>query len=366
MKNNNRMFLSCWCFSAVFFTVNVFPATKNLYSDDTRELFYLPRSSATGGSDIVFEKSGSPQANTAVLGLDSANDLTLSYSSYYQNTFSASVLSYAGAIDRVSGFCLSLSYLYNPGIPGTDNLEIGNDGQPVYDPTRLQYSSESVILFHAGYGYKFTITPRINLGVGLGLNAQRHRLPFDLYRGYGMGFDAGAAIDFPRPGIRLALDCDNVTSNYTRWSSTYSELAYPHLRFGMGWQTDIPYIYGHLAIQYKTPDLLSNEGANAEDLSSLFGANDTVSSTDQNLNIPSDTPGVASLRSDPVTFFMSGSIGFEYRIMDIFAVRVGHSVMNAWTFGCGLSLFKKKLGLDFACLTHELAPTYQLSVTYRH
>ena len=359
-----RLFLGSMFFVVLFGDI-AFPATKNVYSDDTRELFYLPRSSATGGSDIVFEKNGSPQANTAVLGMDSTNELTLSYSSYYQNTFSASVLSYAGAIDRKSGFSLSLSYLYNPGIPGTDNLEIGNDGQPVYDPSRLQYSAESVIFFHAGYGYKFILTPRIQLGLGLGLNGQRHRLPFDMYRGYGMGFDAGLVMDFPRPGLRLALACDNVTSNYTRWSSTYSELAYPHLRFGMGWQTEIPYIYGHLAIHYKTPDMFSNEGANAVDLSSLFGAGDTISTAEQNLNIPSDTPGVASLRTDPLTFFLSGSLGFEYRIMDVFAVRVGHSIMNAWTFGCGIAVLKKKLAFDFAYLTHELAPTYQLSVTYR-
>jgi hypothetical protein len=361
----NRLFPLSIAF-IVIFVFSVYPAVKNYYSDNTRELFYLPRSSATGGSDIVFEKSGSPQANPAVLGLDSTNDLTLSYSSYYQNTFSASVLSYAGAIDRKSGFSLSLSYLYNPGIPGTDNLEIGNDGQPIYDPSRLQYSAESVILFHAGYGYKFILTPRIQIGAGLGLNAQRHRLPFDLYRGYGMGFDAGVVVDFPRPGLRLALACDNVTSNYTRWSSTYSELAYPHLRFGMGWQMEIPYIYGHIAVHYKTQDLFSNEGSNAVDLSTLFGAGDTATANQQNLNIPTDTPGVASLKTDPVAFIMSGSLGFEYRIMDVFSVRVGHSMANAWTFGCGIALLKKKLAFDFAYLTHELAPTYQLSVTYRH
>jgi hypothetical protein len=360
----NRLFSLC-ILLVVLFSFNGFPAASNYYSDNTRELFYLPRSSATGGSDIVFERSGSPQANTGVLGLDSTNELTLSYSSYYQNTFSASVLSYAGAINRNSGFSLSLSYLYNPGIPGTDNLEIGNDGQPVYDPSRLQYSAESVILFHAGYGYKFILTPRMQLGVGLGLNAQRHRLPFDMYRGYGMGFDAGLALDFPRPGLRLAFACDNVTSNYTRWSSTYSELALPHLRFGIGWQTAIPYIYGHIRLQYKTPDMLSNEGSNTIDLSQIFGAGDTTSAAEQNLNIPSDRPSVASLRNNPVDFFLSGGLGLEYSIMDVFSVRVGHSIVNAWTFGCGIAVLKKKLAFDFAYLTHELAATYQLSVTYR-
>jgi hypothetical protein len=343
-------------------------AEFNKFSDNTRELFYIPRTSAVAGSDIVFDRNGSPLANPSLLCFDSTNELSLSYASFYQNTFSTSVLSYAGTINRLSGFSVSLSYLYNPGIAGTENLEIGPDSTPVYDPARLVYSTESVLFFHGGYGYKFLLSPRFEVGLGAGLNAQRHALPFGMYMGYGMGFDAGLMLNFPRPEMRLTLVCDNITSNYTRWSSTYSEYAYPHLRFGMGWQKEIPYIYGHIKLQYKTLDLLGNEGANTISESSLFGDEPTSGSgsTSQSVAAPTGQPDSATLWSDPVWFLLSGSIGLEYKVMNVFAVRVGHSAVNAWTFGCGINMFKNKVALDFAYLSHELAPTYQLSVTYRH
>jgi hypothetical protein len=364
MKRSSVFLFLLFC--AFASSSNLMAAEWNHYSDNTRGLFEVPRSSAVGGSDIVFEKNGSPQSNPGIIAFDSSSELSLAYSSYYQNTFSASVLSYTGNINQVSGFALSLSYLYNPGIRGTDNLELDNDNMPIWDPSRFQYSTESNIFFHAAYGHKFDVTPRFGVSFGAGLNAQRHSLPFGLYKGYGMGLDAGVALDFPRPGIRLTLACDNATSHYTRWSSTYSEKAYPHLYFGMGYKADIPYIYGHIKLHYKTLDMLSNEGANAIDLAIFLGKEDTTSVAEQNLNVPRDNPAVASLSSDPLAFILSGSIGFEYRIMDVFAIRVGHSIINAWAFGCGINLLKKKLSFDFAYLTHELAPTYQLSVTYRN
>ncbi len=338
-------------------------ADWNYYSDNTREIFVLPREAAVGGSDIVFARDGASESNAGVIPFDSVNDISLAYASWYQGVFSTSNLSYAGVIDRVSGFAVSLNYLYDPGIAGTQDLEIGPDG-PIYDPTRLTYSTESIVLFHAAYGRKFAVNRRFELGLGAGLNAMRHCLPFGEYKGYGMGLDGGLVLNFPRPDLRLGLLCENITSQYTRWSAAYSEKAYPHLFFGIGWQKDIPYIYGHIKVQYKTLDMLSNQGANSINSSSVFGGGDT-SVQDQSLPVPQSTPETASIGSDPWWFLLSGNMGLEYRIMDVFAVRVGHSMVNAWTFGCGVALLKRQLGFDFAYLTHELAPTYQLSVTYR-
>ena len=207
---------------------------------------------------------------------------------------------------------------------------------------------------------------RFEIGLGAALNAVRHSLPFGEYKGYGMGFDAGLLLNFPRPEIRLGLLCENITSQYTRWSPAYSEKAYPHLLFGMGWEKDIPYIYGHVKIHYKTLDMLSNQGANSINSSSVFGGGDTTDATAQSLPVPRDEPDDVKLLNDPWWFLLSGNIGLEYRIMDVVAVRVGHSMVNTWTFGCGIALLKKQIAFDFACLSHELAPTYQLSVTYRH
>jgi|WetSurMetagenome_2_1015567.scaffolds.fasta_scaffold00272_5 hypothetical protein len=356
--------------ACVFLTVIpfvcAFGAEWNYYSDNTREMFVLPRAAASAASDIMFTRDGGGESNAGALPFDSANELTLSYAAYYQNSFSTSMLSYAGAIDRMSGFGVSLSYLYNPGIRGTQNLEVGSDGVPVWDPTRFTYSTESILSFHAAYGRALTFGNRFELGLGAALNALRHSLPFGEYRGYGMGLDAGIVLNFPRPGIRLGLQGENVTSLYTKWSASYSEKAYPHVFLGLGWEHDIPYIYGHIRLHYKTLDVLSNQGANSINSSYVFGTGDTTSTSAQSLPVPRDEPDAPKLLSEPGWFLMSGSLGLEYRIMDIVEVRVGHSMFNTWTFGCGIALLKRRLAFDFACLSHELAPTYQLSVTYRH
>jgi len=344
---------------------NVFADAK-YYSDNTRELFYLPKVSAEGGADIVFYKNGSPQSNSALLGIDSASEISLSYSSYYQNVFSTSIISYYGMIDERSGFGISISYLYNPQIPNTEDLDIGNDGHPIYDPTKIKYSSESIIYFHAGYGYKFIINKRINAGIGISLNATRHKLPFNVFKGYGIGIDAGSILEFSKIGLRVALICDNLTTQYTKWSNEYSEYAYPHLRFGIGWMREIPYIAGRLMAVYKSLDILSNEGANTTNMPQLFGADTQYSATEQNLNIPQDIPKTASLFKEPLLYFLSGNIGVEYMIKDVFSIRFGHNVINNLTFGCGLAVFKKRLIFDFAYLSHELAPTYQICVTYKY
>ena len=365
MKRNRLALKLCMC--AFLPVAHVSGADWNYYSDNTRETFVPPREAASGASDIVFARDGSSQSNAGAIPFDSVNELTLSYASYYENTFSTSILSYAGVIDRVSGFSLSLSYLYDPGIAGTQNLEVGSDGMPVWDPSRFVYSNESVVYFHAAYGRRFDVSRRFEIGVGAALNAMRHCLPFGEYKGYGMGFDGGLVLNFPRPEIRLGLLCENITSEYTRWSPTYSEKAYPHLMFGIGWEKEIPYIYGHIKIHYRTLDMLSSEGANTISSSTVFGTSDSsTTAADQSLSVPQSEAATASLQSDPWWFLLSGNIGLEYRVMDVFAVRVGHSMVNTWTFGCGVSMLKKRLGFDFAYLTHELAPTYQLSVTYRH
>ncbi len=349
---------------AILAVAHVHGADWNYYSDNTREMFVLPREAASGASDIVFSRNGASESNAGVVPFDSSNELTLSYASYYENTFSTSMLSYAGALDRVSGFAVSLGYLYDPGIVGTQNLEVGSDGMPVWDPSLLAYSNESVILFHAAYGRRFDVGSVMDVGLGAALNAMRHCLPFGEYKGYGMGLDAGLLLNFPKPEIRLGLMCENLTSQYTRWSAAYSEKAYPHLFLGLGWEKDIPYIYGHITIHYKTLDMLSNQGANTINSSAVFGG-DTLSAADQSLSVPQSQPEAVTLLSAPWWFLLSGNMGLEYRIMDAFSVRVGHSVVNAWTFGCGISMFKKRLGFDFAYLSHELAPTYQLSLSYR-
>jgi hypothetical protein len=299
--------------------------------------------------------------NPANLALDSSTEISLSYASYYQNSFSTSILSYAGSIDAVSGFGVSLSYLYVPDIRGTQNLQTDQDGTPVYDDQKFQYSSYSDIFFHAGYGRQLIKSRRLALTAGAGINAQRQRLAFNQYRGYSMGLDGGVALDFPRPGIRISCACDNITTQYTRWSAGYSETAYPHLRFGAGWQKEIPYIYGHIRLQYKTLDLLGNEGADAIQLSTLLTTDSAGSSNTNQLS--GEKPAAAG--GTNLGLALLGSLGIEYAIKDVFTIRIGGNLENKLAFGCGVNLLQKRLCFDASYTMHELAPTYQIGVTYR-
>jgi hypothetical protein len=348
------------------FALTACPA--DYYADNWRELFLLPRSSAMAGSDYVFARDGSPFTNAANLAFDSTIEISLSYASFYQNVFSTSILSYAGRIDRNSGFGISMSYLYNPDIIVTTGLDKDIDGNPIYDESKLRSLSESMIYFRAGYAYSFSAADGITMGVGGAVNAQRHRLPANETDGYGIGLDAGLAADFYKTGLRLSLGCDNLTTNYTRWSAAYSETALPHLRLGVGWDRDLPYVYGHVKMGYKTLDLLSNEGANGLDNSS-----DTAefSSVDQAKKVSQNKPVLLRLGSQPGLFLVSGGIGIEYTIKNAVAIRFGgngippFTTMFNYAFGCGVNLFKKRVSLDFSYLDHELAATYQIGVVYR-
>jgi hypothetical protein len=350
-----------FCFPAEVFSES--PQGRMYYSDNTRELFYLPRSASVAGADYVFARDGSPQINPANLAFDSSADFSLSYASYYQNAFSTSILSYAASIDRESGFGISLSYLYVPDIRGTQNLQAEPDGTPIYDDQRFQYSTYSDIYFHAGYGRIFYKSRSVALTFGAGINAQRQRLAFNEYRGYSMGLDGGAAADFPRSGIRISLACDNILTQYTRWSAGYSELAYPHLRFGAGWQKELPYIYGRVRVQYKTLDLFGNEGADAIQLSTLLSTDSSGSSNPNQLS--GEKPAMAGVNGNTVFLALLGSLGLEYDIKDVFAIRVGGNLENKLAFGCGVNLLQKRLSFDASYAMHELAPTYQIGVTYR-
>ncbi len=333
----------------------------------------MPRCASLAGADFVFAHDGSPQTNPGNLSFDSTTDASLAYASYYKNTFSTSVFSFAGPIDSLSGYGVSLSYLYVPDILGTQNLLVDQDGVPIYDESRMLNSSYSDIYFHVGYGRKLYRSKLLELAGGISVNAQRQRLAFDEYRGYSIGFDAGAVVNFPASGIRLSLACDNITTQYTKWSASYSETAYPHLRFGAGWQKDLPYIYGRVQIQYKTLDLLGNEGADAIDAATFLT---TVSNNQTDGPNSSSTanqmPGEKPSMSNSTLSALLGCIGIEYLIKEIFAIRVGGNFQNPassaeqkFAFGCGVNLFRNALSIDASYALHELAATYQIGLTYR-
>lgn len=331
----------------------------NYYSDINRGLFSLPKSTDVAGSDFVFSRDGTPQVNPANLAFDSLSEISCAYAGFYQDIFSTSVLSYAARLGKNSGIGFSLSYLYNPDIPYNNDFVTVNRGGadiPLYDSSRITYHSESQIFFHLGYGQRYPVISGVEVAAGIGVNAQRYNLP--PFRGYGIGCDAGASLDFVKQGVRLALECENITTNYLRWTPGYSEEAYPHAYFGVGWRKEIPYLYGRVQIQFKSLDMLGNEGVN----SSIDSSADTATFS---------LPSKKHFTKDPLYFLLNGAYGLEYTVMNVLALRVGIPVGDSYgtdwsriAFGCGVNLMKRKLSLDFAYVTHELAGSYQVGLTY--
>jgi hypothetical protein len=360
LRNNNMKYFFCLLFTGIS-ALSLHAA--NYYADNNRDLFMLPRSSAMGTSDFVFSRDGSNQCNPANLSGDSLSELCLAYAGFYQNAFSASILSYSAPVTRHSGIGLSAAYLYNPDIPITEDLQtmsVGSDVVPVYDPSRITYTSGSEIYVHFGYGYKRAVLPGVTASAGVALNAVRHNLP--PFRGYGIGCDGGIMFDFIKSGLRTGFGVENITTNYTRWSKDWGVTASPHVRFGLGWQRDIPYLYGKIQLQFKSLDLLGNEGINA-----------TIadSATDAFSNQISK-PVKKKFTNDPGYFLLNGVYGVEYTVLQGLSLRAGIPVgggygddWNRIAFGGGVNLLKKCLSIDISYLSSELAGTYQLGVTYR-
>ncbi len=335
---------------------------KNYYADNNRDLFLLPRSAAVGSSDFVFNRDGANQSNPANVTSDSSSDISLAYAGFFQNTFSSSILSYVTPVSNNSGIGISFGYISIPDIEYTENLTTMIDGSievPVYDPSRIRYVTASEMYLHFAYGYKHLIRRGIEAAAGMAINAQRVNLP--PYRGYGIGFDGGAAVDFTKIGLKIALGCENITTNYTRWSREFGETDLPHLRFGIGWRKEIPSLYGRIQIQHKSLDLFSNEGINSE----------VEESAADNSSSSLKKPAIRYFSKDPLYFLLSGAYGVEYTVMNALALRMGilsgddYGEGTKIAFGCGINLLKKKLAFDISYLTHELAGTYLLGVTYR-
>jgi hypothetical protein len=322
----------------------------NYYGDINKELFVMPKSAAMAGSDMSQLRSAQPMSNPANLSLDSMNEVELSYAGFYRNTLSTSSLSYLGNIDRISSFSLSVSYFLVPGI------ELYNDtiiSGPV--PT----ASASELFFRAGYGRRILQFARgIDILAGGAVNALRRDLIDET--GYGLGLDVGATVLFTEPGVAVTAIIENATTSYTYWNSTYREFAYPHARIGLGWHREIPYLYGRISASYLSPDLFSNEGLNSWQNDSM--AIDNGSTGDELIFRSPDRKRVSK---NPEMVFV-GRYGAEYAVINRLAFRGGLNIatMN-FTFGAGILLLENHAGIDFAFLTHELAPTYKMSVHYQ-
>lgn len=316
------------------------------YGDLNKELLLLPESEALGGADLSFGTGATAGGSPANLSFNTMNSLTLSYANIFENTFSTSILSYRGVVGKSGGIGVTAGYLYIPGIETTNAInETENSAIVPY----IHKKNASFIYIRTGYGHRYGLNHALSLSVGAAVNAIRSKLISET--GYSIGLDAGVKLLVRPYGVSVALQFDNITTNYTYWNHHYKENAYPHLRIGLGWVREVPYIYGNIKIGYTSPDLLSNDGVNFYNTES-----DT---NDQKYRVPSKV----SIKEEPGILFTEARLGAEYLIMNRVALRAGIDHLN-FTFGAGVRLFANRAGFDFAYKRHELAGTYQVSMRY--
>jgi hypothetical protein len=270
----------------------------------------------------------------------------MSYAGYFKNAYSSSLLSYHTPVDSVSGFGLSLCYLYIP-IEITTGLDVDDAGYPIADPSMFSYSSSSDIMVNIVYARQIISRPRLNLAAGARISGLRKRLPQE--RGYGIGLDGGVEAELKPVNIRISLFVEDMSTNVIYWDKYYSDISLPSIRLGIGWQDEIPYIYGSIGLYYSSPDVLGEERVwlkkDAE-----TGESDLVSGNETSDRIKS--------------FLYMGHYGGEYVIRNVVALRGGFS-SGRGTFGAGINLFESCLSVDFSYLSSELSGSYLVSASYR-
>jgi hypothetical protein len=316
----------------------------SIYGDMAAEVLVSPRSAALSSADLAVNPAGPIASNPALAARVAAPELTLGYSSYYGNVFSASALNYTGRVGPRGGISATAAYLLIPGIEDTRNVDIG-----ALDDGDIRIFTASDIWVRVSYGHSFE-TPYADVYAGGAVTARRRRLDPET-SAYGLGADLGVMAHFRKPSVYVALLWENVRHSVVNWqSSDYSERVPQHLRFSLAFEHEDPYIYGRVALFYTSPDLFFNEGINAQ--------GQTLDREEGR------SPEVRTLKDGFGVLFSAGRYGIEYTIMNTLSLRAGTSG-TGYSLGAGLNLFDGRAGVDFCYLNHELAGTVKMSVTYR-
>lgn len=338
-----------WSLLAVFLFFSLaWSAEKSYYSNLNTFLYGVPQYWATGGSDITFADDGMAVSNPAVLPLNEGSRLLVGYTGFYKNAFSTSSASFVTGVNDKIRFSLGVSYLLIPDIEITDGLVADEFGHPAEDVSvsKFKYESSSETFLNVSLGYNILEKKAFILTAGASIHGMRRRL-ID-WTGYGVGVDLAAAIELKKVDLRFALLANDIVGNYINWSSSYTEYSGARLRLGIGYEKEIPYIYGKVKVTYKSPDIFGNEGVS-------YIA----------INHEEQDPKSGSVKSNPELLLTTASYGFDYLIKDVFAIRVGFDELKRLSFGAGLDLFSRSLGFDFAyTLPYGLAGTYAMSISY--
>jgi hypothetical protein len=316
----------------------------SFYGSMVAEILVSPRSAALSSSDLAVNVSGPIASNPALAARCAAPELTLSYSSYYGDVFSTSILNYTSRLGSKGGISATAAYLMIPGIEDTRGIDIN-----AVDTDNIKVFTASDIWARVAYGHGFE-TKHADIYAGAAASARRRNLGETTFA-YGLGADLGVMAYFRKPAVYAALLWENVLHSGVSWQeSDYTEKIPQHLRFSLAYEREDPYIYGRISIFYTSPDLFSNEGINA------YGdAADREEGRVPEAQTLSDSPGL---------LLSAGRYGIEYTIMNTLSLRAGINTAG-YSMGAGLNLFGGRAGIDFCYLNHELAGTVKMSVTYR-
>ena len=313
----------------------------SVYGDMAAEAVVSPRSAALSASDLAVNGFGPIASNPSLAARCAAPEVTAAYSSYYGGAFSASALNYTGAAGKNGGISVTAAYLLIPGIDDTRGVDVG-----ALDDDAVKTFSASDLWLRAAYGHGFD-TRYAELYAGAAAAFRRRGI--GEASAYGIGADLGVMAFFRKPAVYAALLWENVRYGAVKWKN-YTEEAPQHLRASLAFEHSDPYIYGRIALFYTSPDLLFNEGINAQD--------DTGDMEE------SRSPTVRTLSDGAGVLLSGGRCGAEYVIMNTLALRMGFDG-GGYSMGAGLTLFKGRAGADVCYVSRELAGTVKVSVTYR-
>jgi len=336
----------------LFFTAAALHASErySVYGGMASEVLVSPRSAALSASDLAVNGAGPLISNPALAAVTAPPVLTLSYSSYYGDVFSASMLNYTSPVGKSGGVGVSAAYLIIPGIEDTRKYE---DDISAVDTDNIETFTASDVWTRFSYGRRFDMGIT-DLHIGAALTARRRRL--ETVFAYGLGADLGAMVHLKKQSLYAALLWENVRHSIVRWEeSKYNEKVPQHLRLSLGFERDNPYLYGRFALFYTSPDLFFNEGINH------YGKHDRQV---EGLREEDRLPQTLSFSDGPSVLLKAGRYGAEYMIMNTLTLRVGFN-NHSYSMGAGLNLFNSRAGVDFGYLGHELAGTVKMSVTYR-
>jgi hypothetical protein len=197
-----------------------------------------------------------------------------------------------------------------------------------------------------GYGYRWSLGTRFELGAGMQLRAKRKNLlGKSEYGSVGYALAALTGLTFRDNvlGAGVSLLADNLPGHYVYWSDRYAQIGRPSLQLAGGWQRKIAYLYGHLQLSAATKEFVFGNMLEGHSVLGTGGVSDALGHIAK-----------------------TGHYGAAYIIHNIVVLRIGSQPSRfPVTFGAGVKLWARALSIDFSYRHHEELPgTYQMGMTY--